>query len=716
VLRQRGFIVIASVPLDDIERIATLPCVRQMEFGHTQQPKMDMARKATGIDKIHNGVDLPQAYSGAGVVTGICDAGFDPNHVNFLDLEGKTRFGYMSRIYNSKASDKGYVYENYFPRSEYDWRIEHGYANKPTYILEDFKTDNYETYHGTHTLGAMAGGYAERVTMGKLDANGTASVQSGWCPYYGGAIESEIVASCGDLKDEFIALGVEDVINYARLSGGTDEDGNGAHPKPCVINLSLGSTLGSHDKNSVMNKFLREAGKSAIICVAAGNEGEMPISLHKEFTEGDTLLRSFIVPLDQFTGAYTEEDVTYYNIRSGAIYLYSIDSTPVDVQAVIYNSKRGTIAMRMPIGQSTSDAISSWASESAYDIYGNAITNNATFRNAFDGFVAVAGLLDAETDRYQAIISFFLSDNQTKNADSNYLFGLEVKAKPGQEVYAYMGGAFCKFTDRGEKGWHNGQYDGTISDMACADNILVVGSYNTRYRWASIDGKEHGYEADDLPEGDISYFSSYGTMPDGTTLPHVCAPGAAIISSVNTWCVENAAMNYQQSALQASYSDDNRNYYWQQSIGTSMATPVVAGAIALWLEADPTLTIDDVKDIIAKTAIRDEFVKNGVAAQWGAGKFDAYAGLKEVLRRKQYGAIDPVHADSRLLLTPAGERQFTVCLPNANSLNIALCSVNGITALQQQTLGNETTLDVASLPQGIYVISVNGISKRIILH
>src|SRR5204863_7815865 len=42
--------------------------------------------------------------------------------------------------------------------------------------------------------------------------------------------------------------------------------------------------------------------------------------------------------------------------------------------------------------------------------------------------------------------------------------------------------------------------------------------------------------------------------------------------------------------------------YYTQISGTSMATPYVAGVLALMLEADPTLTPDEAKQIIAATA------------------------------------------------------------------------------------------------------------------
>ena len=65
-------------------------------------------------------------------------------------------------------------------------------------------------------------------------------------------------------------------------------------------------------------------------------------------------------------------------------------------------------------------------------------------------------------------------------------------------------------------------------------------------------------------------------------------------------------MGYTPAALQAELKKDKKTYYWHQSLGTSMATPVVAGAIALWLEANPSLTYKDVVRIIKETAVKDD--------------------------------------------------------------------------------------------------------------
>ena len=69
-----------------------------MELPRRVYQKMDVVRKEIGVDKIHQGVDLPQAYTGKGVVTGIVDGGIDPNHINFLKPDGSTRLVISVRL------------------------------------------------------------------------------------------------------------------------------------------------------------------------------------------------------------------------------------------------------------------------------------------------------------------------------------------------------------------------------------------------------------------------------------------------------------------------------------------------------------------------------------------------------------------------------------------------------------------------------------------
>ena len=90
--------------------------------------------------------------------------------------------------------------------------------------------------------------------------------------------------------------------------------------------------------------------------------------------------------------------------------------------------------------------------------------------------------------------------------------------------------------------------------------------------------------------------------------------------------------------------------FYTQIEGTSMATPFVAGVVALMLNADSTLTPDDVKGIIQQTASPmpgyEEF-------QVGAGYINAYDAVDKVFHRsKSYGAINHPAFNAQLTVTP----------------------------------------------------------------
>lgn len=102
--------------------------------------------------------------------------------------------------------------------------------------------------------------------------------------------------------------------------------------------------------------------------------------------------------------------------------------------------------------------------------------------------------------------------------------------------------------------------------------------------------------------------------------------------------------------------------FYTQISGTSMATPFVSGVVALMLGVDPTLSPDDVKQIITQTASQmpgfSEF-------EVGAGYINAYAAVDKVFNRtKNYGTYSGA-VDLRTFNT-----QFTVNGPAPQSFHI----------------------------------------------
>jgi subtilisin family serine protease len=135
------------------------------------------------------------------------------------------------------------------------------------------------------------------------------------------------------------------------------------------------------------------------------------------------------------------------------------------------------------------------------------------------------------------------------------------------------------------------------------DNVLpyqiVVGAVNANgirasyssagsALWVSAPGGEFGENASLLPTG------AAGTVLVQPAMISADQSGCAIGFSTTT---TNNGSNFNNGA-----APNTSCNYWNGMNGTSSATPVVSGVIALMLEANPMLTWRDVKHILASTA------------------------------------------------------------------------------------------------------------------
>ena len=135
------------------------------------------------------------------------------------------------------------------------------------------------------------------------------------------------------------------------------------------------------------------------------------------------------------------------------------------------------------------------------------------------------------------------------------------------------------------------------------------------------------YTRPDSYPSQISYYSSYGPDETGISRPDVCAPGSVVISSANRYYANPPNLEYWQPSVYF----DGVEYPYCPDLGTSMSAPVVAGAVALWLQADPTLSTADVRDVLWHSSYRDSQVIRGNPERWGSGKLDIEAGMRYVL-------------------------------------------------------------------------------------
>jgi hypothetical protein len=676
VIAQSNGILLLNGPLSQVEKLAELDAVKSISFGKTASAKLDVARTATGVDVIQAGGDnLPQAYNGEGVITGIYDTGLDPNHPNFKNGDVSR----VSRVWYYK-SDTG-------APSEYTTAD----------AIARCGTDNSAENHGTHTLGCMAGSYnGTGTSVYVLNSSGKSVLSPrAKIPYYGMSTNSEIVVAGGSLTTANIMSGVSKIIDYAKEQG-----------KPAVINISIGSSVGPHDGKDEESQMMEGYCKDAIICIAAGNEGEDKMSIVKNFTATDNSYRTFVSPL--YSGDY-----------SGKIDIWSSNSDDFTVTAAIYNTKTNSI---------TYSYQASTTAERSFSVSTSNYTNTGYIHNSeYDkAFSSSAWFISTSknkgtNNRTEVTVQYQLTNNTATNADGSLVFAIIVEGKAGQRVDLANNSSYTELTSKGISGWDEGTSDLSISSMACTEGIIPIGAWNTRAEWPGI-GSKYGYYVDYnyniAPSYDLNRvagYSSYGTLYDGRTLPVVCAPGTGIISSISSYYSDQASAD-DINTCSAKLNKNSRTYYWQCQQGTSMACPVAAGIAALWLQADPTLTSEDVINIMKKTATVDDAVTNtGNPVQWGAGKINALAGIKYVLGLGSVNNV-AVDANDKMIVTPAGDNAWEVFVPGANSVSAALFSTSGQLVAKVNANSDTATLNANNVAKGIYILNANGTqSTRVIV-
>ena len=156
---------------------------------------------------------------------------------------------------------------------------------------------------------------------------------------------------------------------------------------------------------------------------------------------------------------------------------------------------------------------------------------------------------------------------------------------------------------------------------------------------------------------------------------------------------------------------DGIDYYWGAMRGTSMSAPMVTGTLALWLEANPNLTPEDIREILSQTAIRDSETGSEPNNTWGYGKLDAWNGLKKALEMTGIENDYYISSEHVAKVYAHNEGINILFTQNATNCSIAIYDITG-KALNNTFVGNcnagEEISITKNLPKGIYIVKING--------
>ena len=574
-LARVGDISIAAIPLSKLGALSCGRQVKRIETGRRCSIQMDTTRLVVNAEKVYTGEGLSQSYTGCGVVVGVQDIGFDLTHPNFYSADmSKYRIKALwDQLSRDTIGSTLYVGRDYVGR-EALLKLKH-------------PIDGETQTHGTHTAGIAAGSGAE--------GNGAVS------PYRGMACDADLVlvdnaadnASLIDPRDYYKftyatdALGFKYIFDYAERMH-----------QPCVINFSEGSSQDFHGYDQLYYELLAKLiGPGRIIVSSAGNDGARNSYIHKNI--GKERAGAFIMGNEKRFSCTAKSKQTF----TFRISVYDNVDSPqiVDISTVnVCNAQDSLLTDSLLVGGKKYR----WrvlAYPNSYD----------THETAYD----------------------FQISSPSKLGDSPQV-SLQVMGRDADiELYRMSGYMFPHSLD---PVLDAGDCRYTIFSPSSSPDVICVGSTSYRTQFVNYLGEKKVYDSGQ--KGIRSSFSAMGPTLDGRIKPDVMAPGQNIISSYSTFFINNPKnVNASVKSDVRHFEYNGRTYAWNANAGTSMSAPVVTGAIALWLQADPTLTPADCLEIFAKTCTHYDKSLSYPNNLYGYGQIDVAAGLREVLRRKALG-------------------------------------------------------------------------------
>ena len=338
--------------------------------------------------------------------------------------------------------------------------------------------------------------------------------------------------------------------------------------QPAVVNLSLGGHWDAHDGTDPMAQIITsESGPGRIVCCAAGNEGND--NIHGQATlnaNADGTMR-FKIPKNSIREA----------ILNG---WYS-------------GSAKLEISLRTPGGFVTTPqaVITSGSAIRTYDLADARVrvtTPRPDPANGDHHFVIQASAALPAAKATGGTWQLILRNTSTNKVVVDVW---AIDDKNGTEV---------GFTGSSK------QDSMKIGSPGCAIGAITCAAFTTKKQWRDIDGVTRTVG---LSLGDISDFSSEGPLRNNVNKPDVAAPGAMIVSALSRdSSPERSSMLDSQHLVEA---------------GTSMATPFIAGTVALLLQRNPQLDPAAVRSMLRAAAKIPNKAVGTFHPKWGFGLVDA---------------------------------------------------------------------------------------------
>ena len=211
--------------------------------------------------------------------------------------------------------------------------------------------------------------------------------------------------------------------------------------------------------------------------------------------------------------------------------------------------------------------------------------------------------------------------------------------------------------------------------------VICVGAVDFNDAIGSFSSEGPSTWSDVAQYNDYPYSSGSSTNI-GLIRPDVCAPGVNIKSldwnTTNGYCLKS---------------------------GTSMATPCVAGTIALMLSKDHELTPSQIDEILERTAIPLSVHKSN---DFGSGRIDALAAVNAVGE----DGIDEINTNCMSVYPNPASDFITLVGTFPETSQISIMSIHG-QLMNIRVINNQ--IDVSDLPNGIYLMKIDGQTVKFVV-
>ena len=536
----------------------------------------------------------------------------------------------------------------------------------PVYNV-DALTKTHETYdpgsgHGTHVTNIAAGSkHADN-------------------PFYGVAPKADIVVIPSSFENTEIIEDIRAVKAYASREH-----------KPWVANLSLGSVIGPHDGSTDYDQAIDRMAqdKGGIVVGAMGNEGDQYFHAFSSFQPGETKQVFVHYEKDQ-DGNATEDDLTHIDFWG----ISEVNAEQFTVTPILAVKSSNTEQLK--VKKFGADFWKKYLDEG--EVWSEISPKNNR-ENHFVG-VKMNKLLKDLGSRYTKII-----------------LGVEITAKSTNTADATLHGWIYSEEPNNAR-FVKAKTDSKFESIK-PDNLYIVGEGGASIPSAIAVGSFTTTVTDQHEkEGAHSTFSSNGPwLNPNYPKPAVLAPGASIMSALNKY-----APGFDKNNAAYSNRFNNKVYHYGYMEGTSMATPFVAGSIALWLEANPQLSYTDVLDILKETSTKHADMEGEAwTPTYGYGLINVYEGLKLALKK---AGKDPLTAIERVSGSAAPvtfhtiATQWQILFNNPERFaTLEVMSLDGRSLYRQQlssiAQGDEVNIPTDRFTPGVYVLQVSTSGAKI---